>query len=98
MGQLISSPLYAARACGILLSPGYSYGKTKTSLFATEFAVLTGLSNSGCQCDYGFRLLFDVKSKVVTGLKFANLIVNLSFVFVCLLKMVLVILLLGINQ
>ena len=64
MGQLVGGSLHAAQACGVLLSPGFSYAKSKgASLFSTEYAVLTALSNCGCQCDSVFQLLFDVKSR-----------------------------------
>lgn len=64
MGQVIASPSHGPRSLGIMLSPGFAYSKNRTSLFATEYAILTTLSNLSCSCDSTFQLLFDVKSKV----------------------------------
>ena len=51
------------------------------SLFATEYAVLTALSNSGCQCDNVFQLLFDIKSRTET-LLFKTIKLWLFFVLI----------------
>lgn len=67
MGHMVGGSLHSERSCGILLSPGFMNKSTRAaSLFATEYAVLTALSNSGCQCDNVFQLLFDIKSRTET--------------------------------
>ena len=67
MGHLVGGSLHAERSCGILLSPGFLNKTARAaSLFATEYGVLTALSNCGCQCDNVFQLLFDIKSRTET--------------------------------
>ena len=61
MGQMIGSGQHAPNAGGLLMCPVFSH--KAGNLFNEEFALLKQLSNSGCQVDAAFQLLFDVKSK-----------------------------------
>ena len=61
MGSMVAAPTSAQNACGLFLSPIFSY--KPGNLYGEEYALLKSLSNSGCHVDSGFQLIFDIKSK-----------------------------------
>ena len=59
MGEMISA--LGAVACGILLTPVFSY--KPGTLYMDEYTLLKQLNNTSCQVDASIQLHFDVKSK-----------------------------------